>query len=123
MPPVEILVRAIVRVAATQSHYGHVYNIVQNDTIRARTVFNLLLDMRCISEYVPVDEWKSRLNAQAEKTGDYVLSVLAQSLDDIESYLNNHSKFDCSGFETALSDYGLRCPPIHAAYLKKGVRR
>lgn len=121
MTPVDTLVKAIVRFAAAPSHYGRVYNIVQQDTVPVRTVFDLLLDMNLISGYTPVAQWKSRLDTRANETGDFVLSLLAQSLGDVESQLSNPGRFDCSNFDSASSECGLSRPSVDVEYLKKGV--
>jgi hypothetical protein len=92
---------------------------VQNDPVPARTVFDLLLEMKFISEYVSFDEWKSRLFIKAEKEGDHILNVLAQSIEDVEMYLNDESIYDCSRFENALSKYRLQRPLTDPNYFKK----
>lgn len=43
--PVDFLVKSIVLFASKPSHFGQVFNVVQNDTVPARTVFDLLLEM------------------------------------------------------------------------------
>jgi thioester reductase-like protein len=117
--PVDFLVKSIVLFASKPSHFGQVFNVVQNDTVPARTVFDLLLEMKFISNYVSFDEWKSRLYTKAEKEGDYILNVLAQSLEDVEMYLNDASIYDCSRFENALSKYSLQRPLTDPDYFKK----
>jgi len=117
--PVDFLVKSIVLFASKPSHFGQVFNVVQNDTVPARTVFDLLLEMKFISNYVSFDEWKSRLYTKAEKEGDYILNVLAQSLEDVEMYLNDESIYDCSRFENALSKFSLQRPLTDPDYFKK----
>ena len=85
------------------------------------TVFDLLSDVNLISGYIPISEWKSKLETRADETGDHVLSLLAQSLDDVESQLNNPGKYDCSSYHEALSSCGIQCPPVNAEYLLRGV--
>lgn len=119
MTPVDFLVKAIVLFASKPSHFGQVFNVVQNDSVPARKVFDLLLELKFISKYVSFDEWKSRLYAKAEKEGDYILNVLAQSLEDIEMYLNDESIYDCSRFENALTKFRLQRPLTDPDYFKK----
>jgi len=119
LTPVDFLVKSIVLFAGNPSNFGQVFNIVQNDPMPARVVFDLLLEMKVISEYVPFDEWKSRLYAKAEEAGDYILNVLAQSLEDVELYLNDESIYDCSRFENVLSKYCLQRPLIDPDYFEK----
>jgi hypothetical protein len=92
---------------------------VQGDPTPAGLVFDLLHEMKLISEYVSFDEWKSRLYAHAEEEGDYILNVLAQSLEDVEMYLSDESIYDCSGFENCLSEQGIQRLPTDADYFKK----
>ena len=49
----------------------------------------MLLEMKRISIYVSFDKWQSSLYAKAEKEGNYIQNVLAQSLEDVEMYLYN----------------------------------
>ena len=119
LTPVDFLVKSIVLFAGNPSHFGQVFNIVQNYPIQAKVVFDLFIEMKLISEYVSFDEWKSRLYKKAEKEGDYILSVLAQSLEDVEMYLNDKSIYDCSQFENALSKYSLLRPLTDSNYFKK----
>ena len=92
---------------------------MQNDPMPARVVFDLLLEMKLISEYVSFDEWKSSLYAQAEEAGDYILNVLAQSLEDVEMYLNDESIYDCTRFENCLNEHGIQRPLTDSDYFKK----
>jgi amino acid adenylation domain-containing protein/thioester reductase-like protein len=119
MSPVDFLVKSIVQFASKPSHFGQVFNVVQNDPAPARTVFDMLNEMKLISEYISVDEWKVRLHKKAEKEGDYLLNVLAQSLDDVAMYLNDESIYDCSRFEETLAKYCLQRPPTDPDYFKK----
>ena len=121
MPPVDTLVKAITSFAATSSHYGKVYNIVQQDTVPARAMFDLLSDMNLLHGYMPIADWKSKLETRADETDDYLLKLLAQSLGDVESQLTNPSKYDCSSYHEALSFYGIPSPQVNAEYLLNGV--
>jgi thioester reductase-like protein len=121
MTPVDFLVKAIVRFADDPSHFGQVYNVVQSEAIPARTVFDLLLEKKLISEYVSQDEWISRLYARAEETGDYILNVLAESLSDVEQYLTDDSIYDCSQFNKTIKKYRLDRPLTDKDYFGKLV--
>ncbi|NQT70309.1 MAG: amino acid adenylation domain-containing protein [Desulfobacteraceae bacterium] len=119
LTPVDFLVKSIVLFAGNPSNFSQVFNIVQNDPLPARVTFDLLLEMKLISEYVSFDEWKSRLYTKAEKEGDYILNVLAQSLEDVEMYLKDESIYDCSRFENCLTEYGIQRPLTDSDYFKK----
>ena len=119
LTPVDLLVKSIVLFASNPSCFGQVFNIVQNDPVPSKTVFDLLFEMKLVSEYVSFDEWKSRLYAQAEEADDYILNVLAQSLVDVEMYLNDESIYDCTRFENCLTEHGSKRPPTDADYFKK----
>ena len=119
LTPVDFLVKSIVFFANNPSNFSQVFNIVQNDPMPARVAFDLLLEMKLISEYVSFDEWKSRLYTKAEETDDYILNVLAQSLVDVEMYLEDESIYDCTRFENCLNEYGLQRPSIDADYFRK----
>ncbi|MBW1608431.1 MAG: hypothetical protein JRJ74_10090, partial [Deltaproteobacteria bacterium] len=71
------------------------------------------------SEYVSFDEWRSSLYAQAEEADNYILNVLAQSLVDVEMYLNDESIYDCSRFENCLTEHGIQRPLTDSDYFKK----
>jgi amino acid adenylation domain-containing protein/thioester reductase-like protein len=119
LTPVDFLVKSIVLFASNPSNFGQVFNIVQNDPMPARVVFDLLLEMKLISEYVSFDEWRSSLYAQAEEADDYILNVLAQSLVDVEMYLNDESIYDCTRFENCLNEHGIQRPLTDSDYFKK----
>ena len=119
LTPVDLLVKSIVLFASNPSCFGQVFNIVQNDPVPSKTVFDLLFEMKLVSEYVSFDEWKSRLYTKAEKEGDYILNVLAQSLEDVEMYLKDESIYDCSRFENCLTEHGIQRPLTDSDYFKK----
>jgi amino acid adenylation domain-containing protein/thioester reductase-like protein len=122
LSPVDFLVKSIVQFASNPSHFGQVFNVVQNDPVPARTVFDMLLEMKLITEYISVDEWKMRLHTKAKKEDDHLLNVLAQSLDDVAIYLNDGSIYDCSRFEKTLSKYCLQRPLTDPEYFEKLLR-
>jgi hypothetical protein len=119
MTPVDLLVKSIVLFAGSKAHFGKVYNVVQGNPIPAHSVFDQLFDMNHISEYVSMDEWKLRLVQKAENENDYILSVLAQSLEDVELYLKDNSVYDSSRFEKALATHDLQRPVIGSEYFKR----
>ncbi|UCD30954.1 MAG: hypothetical protein JSV38_09015 [Desulfobacterales bacterium] len=88
----------------------------------AHHVFDRLLDMGVIADYVSIDEWKSRLVKKAQDENDYILNFIAQSLGDLELYLKNKSIYDCSRFERALSANDLQQPVIDSEYFMKMLR-
>jgi amino acid adenylation domain-containing protein/thioester reductase-like protein len=119
LTPIDFLVKSIVLFAGNPSNFGQVFNIVQSDPMSAGKVFDLLFEMKRVSDYVSFDEWKSRLYAKAETAGDYILNLLAQSLEDVEMYLNDESIYDCTRFENCLTEHGSKRPPTDADYFKK----
>jgi len=119
LTPIDFLVKSIVLFAGNPSNFGQVFNIVQSDPMPAGKVFDLLFEMKRVSDYVSLDEWKSRLYAKAETAGDYILNVLAQSLEDVEMYLNDESIYDCTRFENCLTEHGSKRPPTDADYFRK----
>ncbi|UCH91318.1 MAG: hypothetical protein JSU60_00950, partial [Nitrospirota bacterium] len=123
MTPVDFLVESIAAFATKSSHFGQVYHVVQNNPVSARAVFDLMLNVGVISEYVSIDEWKSRLVNKALKENDYILNVLAQSLGDIELYLKDKSIYDGSRFERALSEHKLQRPVVDSEYFMKLLRQ
>jgi amino acid adenylation domain-containing protein/thioester reductase-like protein len=122
MTPVDFLVQSMVRFANDPSHFGQVYNVVQADPVSSQTVFGYLEDQGFISNYVPMDQWLSRLYAKAEENNDYILSVLAQSLSDVEQYLTDESVYDCSKFNAATQEHGIERPPTNLEYFAKLIR-
>ncbi len=119
MTPVDFLVGAIGRFAQAPAHYGQVYNVVQAAATPARLVFDLMRANGQISDYVPLTEWKDRLQAAAERGNTPFLSVLAQSFDDVEPYLLDTSRYDRSQFDRAVSLYDITCAETDADYFSK----
>jgi thioester reductase-like protein len=119
--PVDFLVKAIVAFSKVPAQFGRVFNVVQPCPTSARAVFDLLLELGGVLGYVPVDEWKSRLMAKGQEKKDHILSVLTQSLDDVERYLKDRNRYDCSSFKQALAAHGLEWPMTDAQYFMKIV--
>ena len=93
--------------------------MVQAAATPARLVFDLMRANGQISDYVPLTEWKDRLQAAAERGNAPFLSVLAQSLDDVEPYLLDTSRYDRSQFDRAVSLYDITCAETDADYFSK----
>ena len=123
MTPVDFLVKAIRLFASQASSFGTVFNVVNNKPIPAGKVFDLMQEKKAISERVFVEEWKSRLLKKAYEDGDYILNVLAQSIEDIEPYLLNEGTYDCSRFENALLANGIVRPTLDVDYFHKVLSR
>jgi amino acid adenylation domain-containing protein/thioester reductase-like protein len=119
MTPVDFVVQAMVRFARHPEHFGQVYNIVQADATPAKAVFDLQRECGLIRHHLPLNEWKFRLQARAQATGDSMLDILAQSLDSVEPYLMDTSRYDCTQFERAISRYGLTRPATDRAYFAR----
>ncbi len=119
MTPVDFLVSAIVRFADGEGHLGRVYNVVLTETVPARLVFDLLADLGCVSRSVSAAAWKARMAEVSREENAYILSVLAQSLEDLEGYLRDRNVYDCSRFEAALAAHGMARPAIGADYFAR----
>ena len=119
MTPVDFLVEAVARIADDPVHLGKVYNVVQGDPVPADQVFGYMKSNGYITERVPLAEWKSRLEALADKENDLELKMLVQSLDSVEGYLTDTSVYDISRFSEATSAMGLAPPAVDVAYVTK----
>ena len=117
MTPVDFLVSAITRMADGPNHLGRVYNVVQQDPVPADQVFDRMERNGHITERVPLNEWKSRLQATADHDDDVELKLLVRSLDSLEPYLADTSVYDMSKFTKALSEIGLTLPRVGADYV------
>lgn len=121
MTPVDFLVKAIRLLAGQPSHLGTVFNVYQSTPIAAMGVFDLMLDNQVVSEAVPIDDWKSKLRAMAARDGDYLLGVLEQSIEDIQSYLHSDGNIDCSRFEGAIAKHNINWPSLDIDYFNKAL--
>ncbi len=117
MTPVDFLVHAIARVADDLKHFGKVYNIVQQDPVPADQVFARMESNGQVTERIPLRDWKSGLQAAADRDDDLELKVLVRSLDSVEGYLADTSVYDISKFTRALSEIGLTMPAVDADYV------
>ena len=120
--PIDFFTKTMVAFSENAAHYGQVYNVVRNNPVPAHIVFDLMMDAGLITDFVSIDEWKSRLLKKAEDENIRILNVLAQSLDDFELYLNGSPRCDCSGFERALATHDLQRPAIGSEYFMKLLR-
>ncbi len=121
--PVDFLVQSIVQFAHAATHFGQVYHVVQTEPISARVVFDDLIQKNYISRYVSAEDWITLLHAKAKADNDYVLSVVAQSLPDMEAVLTDQNVYDGSRFEAALRQHGLHQPRTDLAYFDPLLQR
>lgn len=122
MIPVNFLVKSIAEFANNDCNYFKVYNVTQRQPIPARFVFDLLKEQNYISKYVSVEEWKAKLIAKADKDGDTILNIIAQSFEEnMGLYPRGESVYDCSLFEKALSNHKIQPPVIDTDYIKKAM--
>ena len=122
MTPVDFLVTAIAKIADDPTHLGKVYNVVQQDPVPADQVFAYMKSNGYIAERVPLIEWRSRLEATADRENDLELKVLVKSLDSVEGYLTDTSVYDISRFSEVLPQLGLLPPTVDVDYVTKFLR-
>ena len=123
MTPVDFLVDAIAKVADDPKHFGKVYNIVHQDPVPADQVFAGMEINGHVTERVPLEDWKSGLQAAADRDDDPELKVLVHSLDSVEPYLSDTSVYDISKFTKALSEIGLTMPAVDADYVTRFLEK
>ena len=116
MTPVDFVVNAIARMADDPKHFGKVYNVVHQDPIPADRIFARMESAGQVTERVTLEDWKSRLQAGADRGDDMDMNVLAQSLDSVEGYLADTSAYDISKFTKAIGEIGLTMPVVDASY-------
>jgi len=117
MTPVDFLARSIVQFAR-QPTFGQVYNVVQANPTPAKAVFDILAEKGHIAKFVTVAEWKQNLQAKSEQNGDYILNVLAESLDDVEPYLLDDSRYDRRNFDQTVTKHGIPETVADIAYFR-----
>ena len=117
MTPVDFLAAAIARISDDPKHLGKVYNVVQQDPVPADQVFARMESQGHVTERIPLKDWKSGLQAAADRDNDLELKVLVRSLDSVEPYLADTSVYDISKFTGALSEIGLTMPTVDADYV------
>ena len=123
MTPVDFLTAAICRIADDPDHFGRVYNVVQQHPVPAVAVFGRMESRGFVTDIVPMGEWRSRLEAEANRDDDLDLKVLARSLDSVEGYLADTSVYDISRFKQAISEAGLTMPAVDASYVTMFLER
>ena len=123
MTPVDFLAAAITRVADQPAHLGKVYNVVQQDPVPADDVFAHMQTHGYVTERIPLEEWKSRLQQMADRENDVELGVLARSLDSVGPYLSDTSVYDISQFSKALLEVGLTIPTVDVEYVTRFLRK
>ena len=123
MTPVDFLVAAITKISDDRKHLGKVYNVVQQDPVPADHVFARMENQGYITARVSLDDWKSRLQATAEREDDMDLKVLVRSLDSVEPYLADTSVYDISRFTRAFTEVGLTMPSVDADYVTRFLEK
>ena len=123
MTPVDFLAAAITKVADQPAHLGKVYNVVQPDPVPADDVFAHMETHGYVTERIPLEEWKSRLQQVADRENDVELGVLARSLDSVDPYLSDSSVYDISQFSKALLELGLTMPTVDVEYVTRFLRK
>ena len=122
MTPVDFLAAAITKFSDDPAHLGKVYNVVQQNPVPADQVFSYMESNGYVTERVPLRDWKSRLQATADRENDMELKVLLQSLDSVEPYLTDASVYDTSRFSEVLPQIGLPAPTVDVDYVTKFLR-
>jgi thioester reductase-like protein len=122
MTPVDFLAKVITKISDGPAHLGKVYNVVQQDPVTADEVFAYMESNGLVTDRVPLGEWKTRLQATADRENDLELKVLIQSLDSVEPYLSDVSVYDNSRFNEALPLIGLPAPTVDLDYVTKFLR-
>ena len=122
MTPVDFLAEAITKFSDEPAHLGKVYNMVNQDPVTADEVFAYLESNGSVTERLPLDEWKSKLQETADREGDLELKVLLQSLESVEGYLTDPSVYDISRFSEAISQIGLPAPTVNLQYVTRFLR-
>ena len=123
MTPVDFLATAITRIADDAKHLGKVFNVVQQDPVPANHVFAYMENHGYATERAPFGEWKSRLEAMADRQEDMELKVLVRSLQSVEPYLADTSVYDISQFSKTLSEIGLTMPTVDVNYVTRILRK
>ena len=122
MTPVDFLAAAIAKISDNVANLGQVYNVVQQDPVRAEDVFTRMRDTGLIRELVPMTEWRLRLETVSDSANDVELKLLARSLDSVEGYLTDTSVYDTSRFNEASLQMGLVPPPVDVDYVTMFLR-
>ena len=119
MTPVDFLASVITRIAADPKHLGSVYNVVEQQPVSADQVFSYMISNGYAREQVSLGDWRSRLEATADRDNDQEMKVLVQSLDFVEPYLTDTSVYDNSLFSEVVAQLGLSSPAVDVDYVAK----
>ena len=122
MTPVDFLVRAIRKISDDPAHFGKVYNVVQQDPVFADRVFEYMESNGYVTGRVSLEDWRSALQATADRENDMELKVLVQALDSVEPYLTDTSVYDVSRFSEAVSRMGMALPTADVEYVTRFLR-
>ncbi len=122
MTPVDFLVRAIRKISDDPAHFGKVYNVVQQEPVPADRVFEYMESNGYVTGRVSLEDWKSALQAAADRENDMELRVLVQALDSVEPYLTDTSVYDVSRFSEAVSGMGMALPAADVEYVTRFLR-
>lgn len=122
MTPVDFLAKAVTKIADDPSHFGKVYNMVQQDPVPADLVFVRMQANGDVAGLVPLTDWKLRLQETADNADDLELKLLAQSLDSVEGYLTDTSVYDISRFSEAMAQSRLKPPVVDVDYVTMFLR-
>ena len=119
MTPVDFLAAAITMIADDPTHLGNVYNVVEPNPVPADQVFTHMESNGYVTNRIPLQDWRTRLEETAELEDDNELRVLVQSLDSVESYLTDTSVYDNSRFTEAMTQLGITAPTVDVDYIAK----
>ena len=122
MTPVDFLVRAITKISDDPAHFGRVYNVVHRSPVSADEVFAYMESNGYVTGRVSLEDWKSGLQATADRENDMELKVLVQALDSVEPYLTDTSVYDTSRFSEAVSRTGITAPAVDVEYVTRFLR-
>ena len=92
------------------------------DPATADAVFAHMKNSGYVTDLVPLADWKSRLQAMADRDTDPESRVLVHSLDSVEGYLSDTSSYDISRFSEAISEIGLTMPAVDVDYMTMFLR-
>ena len=122
MTPVDFLVGAIRKMSDDPAHFGKVYNVVQQAPVSADRVFEYMESNGYVTGRVSLEDWRSALQATADRENDMELKVLVQALDSVEPYLTDTSVYDVSRFSEAVSGMGMALPAADVEYVTRFLR-
>ena len=89
------------------------------DSVSADQVFTYMMSNGYVTERVSLPEWRSKLEATANRENDPEMKVLVQSMDFVEPYLTDTSVYDISRFSEVVRRLGLPLPAVDLDYVAK----